>query len=183
MAPLDYVLAVALLLAPPEKGDPVPLPEFTSLGPTVQALALSWEVLDPRETSYVLARPLHFDTDLRLVRQRSHDLADAPPLADAQRFPPRDTICEMLSFNRDYHRNLSLRRQAQGGRDGLDEALDEADQLYRVWDAVRDARSEFYYVCVRREALAKLRQVLGPDAYARGVLPPHVPLWRFERRD
>jgi hypothetical protein len=183
MVPLDYVLAVAVLLAPPDNGEPASLREYTGLASTVQALALGWEVLDPREKGCVLARREHFDADVQLVRRRCRDLADAPPLADAERFPCREMVCEMLSFNRDYHRTLSLRKQAQGGRDGVDEALSEADELYRIWDTIRDARSAFYYVSVRREALARLRQLIGPDDYARGVLPPHVPLWRFDRRD
>ena len=89
----------------------------------------------------------------------------------------------MLSFNRAYHHTLAVQKEALGSRDGVDDALAEADQLYRVWDAVRDAKSEFYYVSVRREALARLRQAIGPEDYARGVLPPHVPVWRFPQRD
>ena len=183
MVPLDHVLAVAILLAPLDAGPQASLHDHASLAPTVQAVAVSWEVLDPRETSCMLARPEHFDTDIQIVRRRCHDLADAPPLTDVQRFPGRDMVCEMLAFNRGYHRTMTLRREALGNRDGVEEALSETDQLYRIWDAVRDARSEFYYVSVRREALATLRRAIGPDDYARGVLPPHVPVWRFARQD
>jgi hypothetical protein len=183
MMPLDHVLAVAVLLAPLERGEPVSLREYTCLAATLRAVAVSQEVLDPREAGYVLARPEHFDADVQLVRKRCHDLADAPPLGDAQRFPCREMVCEMLSFNRAYHHTLAVQKEALGSRDGVDDALAEADQLYRVWDAVRDAKSEFYYVSVRREALARLRQAIGPEDYARGVLPPHVPVWRFPQRD
>ena len=58
-------------------------------------------------------------------------------------------------------------------------ALKETDCLYQVWDSVRDARCEYYYITVRRQALKKLHPLLGPDAYAGGEWPPHVPLWRF----
>jgi hypothetical protein len=54
---------------------------------------------------------------------------------------------------------------------------------HQLWDAVRDARSECYYVTARRQALQSLRTTLGPDAYYRGALPPHVPVWRFGRMD
>ena len=48
-----------------------------------------------------------------------------------------------------------------------------------MWDAVRDARCEFYYVTVRRQALKKLRDLVGEEAYLAGTLPPNVPTWRF----
>src|SRR5262245_32582518 len=55
----------------------------------------------------------------------------------------------------------------------------ETDRLYGVWDAARDARCEFYYVTVRRQALKKLKEMIGDNAYALGELPPYVPEWRF----
>ena len=61
----------------------------------------------------------------------------------------------------------------------IGEALAETDRLYKVWDAVRDARCDFYYVTVRRQALKRLREALGDAAYAATDLPPHVPAWRF----
>ena len=59
----------------------------------------------------------------------------------------------------------------------------EADRLYHIWDLVRDAGSDCYYVTYRRQALAALREAIGRGDYYRGVLPPHVPVWRFGRRD
>jgi hypothetical protein len=38
-------------------------------------------------------------------------------------------------------------------------------------------------VTVRRQALKKLRETVGEDAYWSGCLPPHVPVWRFARID
>jgi hypothetical protein len=102
---------------------------------------------------------------------------------DALRFPHRELACELLTFNRAYHSHMSRRIEAEGARRELEDALTEADQLYRIWDLVRDASSDFYYVSVRRQALAALRDAIGPGDYYRGVLPPHVPVWRFARRD
>ena len=64
----------------------------------------------------------------------------------------------------------------------LNSIVCEADQLYRVWDAVRDARCDFYYVTARRQALHKLRNAIGDDAYACGALPPNIPVWRLRGR-
>ena len=55
-------------------------------------------------------------------------------------------------------------------------ALDELPIL-----TVRDARSEYYYVTVRRQALVLLRHLAGNHAFYSGQLPPHVPIWRFSR--
>ena len=62
-------------------------------------------------------------------------------------------------------------------------AMAETDRLYRIWDLVRDAGSDCYYVSVRRQALQTLRQAIGVGDFANGNLPPHVPVWRFSQRD
>jgi len=36
-------------------------------------------------------------------------------------------------------------------------------------------------VTVRRGALKKLQDMVGSEAYFSGKLPPHVPVWRFQR--
>jgi hypothetical protein len=184
MVPLDYVLAVALLTAPagPPEGDS--LPEHACLIRPMQSLALQWEILDPRETRCVLAGPGAFEADLRLVQRRHRELADAPPLIDSKRFPVREVACDLLTFNRAYHTHATLVRDSEGkARPELAAAVAETEQLYHVWDLVRDAGSDCYYVTFRRQALAALREAIGRSDYARGVLPPHVPVWRFDRRD
>jgi hypothetical protein len=55
----------------------------------------------------------------------------------------------------------------------------ETDRLYEIWNAARDAGTTYYYVTVRREALRKLRDLLGPDYY-RMTFPSPVPTWRFD---
>ena len=59
----------------------------------------------------------------------------------------------------------------------------EADRLYQIWDLVRDNRCDYYYVTVRRQALKKLKEMIGDQAYYSGQLPPHVPVWQFARID
>ena len=56
--------------------------------------------------------------------------------------------------------------------DELRVILDETERLYQVWDTVKDARCECYYVPFRARCAKKLRDLIGPDAYYRGVLPP-----------
>ena len=185
MFPLNYALAVALLTAPPDKVElPASAEEFATVRPTLQTLAISWEVLDQREVRYVLTRPEDFGADLKLLRRRHQELIDAPPLCDCIRFPDRGLINELLSFNRAYRQHLDSRQALDlTCWWELHEALQEADRLYQIWDTVRDARCDYYYVTVRRQALKKLREAIGAESYYAGCLPPHVPIWRFARID
>ncbi len=181
MIPLDYLLSVALLTS---AGDPSEaagaFDHFRSVRPTVQAVAVYWEVLDNREVKYVMHRQEDFASDLKLLRRRWDDLADA----DAMRFPDRALISDLLSFNRSYRQQLEHRKSLELVYSWeLSEVVAEVDRLYQIWDAARDARCEYYYISVRRGALKKLRDAVGDEAYYGGQLPPHVPVWRFARID
>src|SRR5207248_3507655 len=107
MLPLDYLLAMALLTAPPGSAEPADVSGmFPALRIPLQTLALELEILDPREVRYILARREDFPADLSLLRRRYHDLATAPALSDALRFPERTTVNELLAFNRSYRQHI-----------------------------------------------------------------------------
>jgi hypothetical protein len=177
----SYVLAAALLTTPPDVPEPpIDAEEWPAVQEALQALAVEWEILDPREVRYVLARAEDFENDLNLLRRRYQDLHDAPKLLDCQRFPDRGAVNDLLTFNRAYRRYLDARQAMEQDRSAcVRAALKETDWLYQVWDSVRDARCEYYYITVRRQALKRLKTMLGEEAYTGGELPPHVPLWRF----
>lgn len=192
MFPLDYVLAVALLASAPdcteasmiaEKEEPADAYDaFVTVRPVLQTLALDWELLDPRETRYVMNRPEDFTGDLKLLRRRYGELREAPPSYDCMRFPDRNLINELLKFNREYRQHLEARQASESMYWWeLRESMIECDRIYQVWDLVREANCDYYYVTVRRQALKKLQESLGDQAYYSGVLPPHVPVWRFAR--
>jgi hypothetical protein len=185
MVGLDSLLVLSLLTSPTSAPDPAITPQVFALNrPAMQALAVQWEILDPRETRYILARAEDFISDLNLLRRRHHDLADGPSLQDGLRFPDRDVVNDLLAFNRAYRQHLTMRQPVELVRCWeLRAALQETDYLYQIWDTVRDARCDYYYVTVRRQALKKLRKMLGDEAYYFGRLPPHVPLWRFQEID
>jgi hypothetical protein len=172
--------ALALLLAAPDSPElPIPERDWPRLRVELQRLCVGLEILDERELKYVLVERGNFENDLNLLRRRYQDLADAPPLADAARFPDREQVGEYLVFNRSYKRWLEARQPIEVDRDAaIREALRETDRLYCVFDNVRDAGCAFYYSSVKRAALKRLREQLG-EAYYTGELPPFVPLWRF----
>jgi len=181
MLSFKYVLAAALLTAPPDHFDFKDAAVVHQvLAPGLQAVAVDWEILDPRENRYVLAQPQDFPADLKLLQGRYHELQGAPRLEESLRFPERPLVNELMAFNRAYRNDLTTRLALDTvHEDELRAALAETDQLYRIWDAVRDARCDYYYITVRRQALQQLREMVGAEAYYSGQLPPHVPVWRF----
>lgn len=146
--------------------------------PLVQ-LALAGEILDSREVRYVLIKPDEFVSDLRMLQRRAHDLNQAPRLADSVRFPDRAIVNELLLFNRAYRQHLDNCLPLYPNNADLRAAKEEVELLYQVWDCVRDARCEYYYVHIRRQALKRLHDLLGETDYTNANLPPHVPVWRF----
>ena len=182
MFPYDYVLAAALLCQSLDSVEPLDATEaFPSLRQALQELAQEWEILDPREARVILSRAEDFAADLHLLRSRRLELADVPPAHDSQRFPDRAAVAEHLTFNRAYRQKLATRQLTESGRWWeLQAAIQESDRLYEVWDLVRDARCDYYYVTVRRAALKRLRAAIGEEAYYSGQMPPHVPVWRFQ---
>jgi hypothetical protein len=185
MLPVDYMLAVVLLTAAPGALEPENQPAlFHTLRRPLQRVAIGWEILDPREVRYILARPDDFIADLNLLRRRHQELAHAPAVNECYRFPDRATTNDLLAFNRAYRHQLDSRQPmdlVHGSELRL--ALQETERLYQIWDNVRDARCDYYYVTVRRHALNRLRELAGEEAYYSGNLPPCVPLWRFRETD
>jgi hypothetical protein len=183
MFALDSVLAAALLTGAPSSSDPASLHAlYPSVHESLQALAVRWEILDPREVKYILARQEDFVSDLNLLRRRYQDLAHAPALAECARLPDRATVNDLLAFNRAYRQHIDVRQPVELLHWWeLRGALQETDRLYQIWDTVRDARCDYYYVNVRRQALKRLRELIGEEAYFSSSLPPCVPLWRFQQ--
>lgn len=179
---MDYVLAALLLQGTefPSLQDPKAASAWHALvGKPMLHLALSYELLDRREVRYVLAKSDEFLSDLRMLQRRAHDLQNAPPLRDAVRFPDRNIVNDLLLFNRAYRQHLENSLPLYPHNAELRAAREEVEQLYQVWDCVRDARCEYYYVHIRRQALKRLHDMLGNEDYLQANLPPHVPYWRF----
>lgn len=180
---LDYALSCVLLFSPGELANQH-YPEYWHLMPIMQAIAVDQEIMDKREERYILNREIDFAADVKVLRERYQSLKDVPRISDALRLPSRDLTNELMSFNRAYRQQIEAKRGIwRAWAPDIDEAIKEADQLYQIWDSIRDARSELYYITVRRQALKQLRDKLGAEGYDAGVIPPFVPVWRFSRKD
>jgi hypothetical protein len=157
---------------------------FTVVRRPLQEIAVQREILDPRELRYLLRTDTEFISDLNLLRRRSQQLSDAPRLTDCCRLPDRDTINRLLSLNRACRNQLQKQQlQAASDIDAIHAACRDYDHLYKIWDCARDARCEFYYVTVRRQALKRVCELIGRQVFESGSLPPCVPLWRAAASD
>jgi hypothetical protein len=175
------LLAAAILLTAPSADfdSPETVARYYDCAGALRALAIGLEILDPLET-HVLAKQQEFAADLKVLRGRYQEFSAAPPLHEALRLPERAIVEELLGVNRAFQKELKERLVVDRIHTAdLQAALAETEQLFQVWDAVREARCEYYYVTARRQALQQLRALVGADAFYTGQLPPHVPLWRI----
>lgn len=102
---------------------------------------------------------------------------DLPPLSDCLLFPSFPVLTECIAFNRAHAKWLNERASVVESAT-LTAAMQETNQIYRVWDLARDARNECLHPSTRRRALAELQRLIGDDY----ELPPCVPVWRFADR-
>lgn len=175
---MDVVVAIVLLTTSPDVPEPIPDPQaWSSLQASLTRLAIEWEILDPRETRYILARIEDYPADMETLRRRYQRLKDAPLVADATRFPSTEYCNACLEFNRAYHRYLSSWLDRDDPYQKA--AIKETEAMYRFWDEVRDVSCEYYYVTKRRQSLKILLELMGPEDYYSGWLWPFVPHWRF----
>ncbi len=173
-----YPLMAFLLLSAPQES---PVPAYDPiLAATLQATALRWEIMDPREAKYFLTVPGYFAADVKRLRVQWQELAGAPFVCDAERFPERTLITGRLVLNRSYRDHLhALKQMTPQYEQEYQEAMEETERLRKLWDTLGDARNENYNVSYRRQCLKVLENLVGPEAYLSGRLPPVVPLWYF----
>ncbi len=175
----EIVLAAALLVGP--KDVPVDANWIEVLRPTILTLAVNSEILDPRERAFLLTQdPVG---DLAMLQGRNEDFKGLPYLGECSRYPDRKLINDFLALNRSYRNDLNKRLEIDLiHADVIRDAIVDTDQLYQVWDTVRDAQCDYYYVTVRRQALGLLRELIGAEAFYSGRMPPSIPVWHLPRR-
>lgn len=131
--------------------------------------ALALQLLDPREVAIA---------DPATILARAVELRDAPRAEEADRFVvTRDAITSLIAMNRQLLAHYEKCENLYPGH--YASAIRDTKLLYRAWDELRDAKCDYYYVTVRRASLKKLRDLIGEDAWSRGIMPPHVPYWHM----
>ncbi len=105
---------------------------------------------------------------------------DLPPVTDLDRFPSEEA-CEMaISFSEQLQSNFDNRRQVERWR--WQEYSDAIGMSRKIEDAWKDLRwihwAQRYGTnsLSARRGLSELRETIGPDAYALGIMPPPSPV-------
>ena len=166
-------LVTLLLACPFEVSVPrhVPACLFTAL--KKQALVL--EVVGPHERWRD-----SFQEEYRYVYYHWRELRSYPSLADCVYLPSPQEAKDGCCYNLTYQRYLKgccwLRRHHWYV---YHTSLEEAQALYLIWEAMAKSVDSSNSWAQQRRSLNMLRELLGPEAYAAGQLPPAVPLWRF----
>jgi hypothetical protein len=157
-------LALTLLTAPELPTD-LP-PETPALREAIRRQAIALGLLEP-------------DGQVDELRHWLRWLRNAyggPPLADLERFPPYDVAMTWLILNRQFRETLTARIVLERHhRAELSVVLEEAQRLYDIFDALRDAQRTSYNLTYRRTRLKQLWLLLGPEDYGAARLPCPIP--------
>lgn len=130
-------------------------------------LLVSHEILDVRELR----------NDLLDLPRRVRELSDAPYSDAVHIFPvTRAAGHEARTINRDYARKLRAIAELYPDATHIKAAISVTDEIYDAWDALNDAQVDFYYLHIRRHALAKLRRILGDADFYAGRMPLPLPV-------
>lgn len=185
--PSNLILAVVLLqpseLVMPSVEESIQLQQYRYLKYDLRFVAISLEILDKQEEAFYFHKEEDFVSDLYLLKRRHSELLNAPYIEDRHLFPSRDEINYLLPINRGYYDFVkSLKETYPSHWYEIDQVLHEVDEIYRVYDLVRDIQCPYYYITTRRKSLLTLREKLGPDYYL-GILPDILPVHRLVRID
>jgi len=141
------------------------------------------QILDRREQNYFFKNYSQFYHDLETCFNRLLNLHNAPPLEDHQRFD-KEIINDLVHFN-----NLAMRYVERQTELKIHQAehwcnrLTTLKQTKAILSELYDAKCDYYYLPVRRSALKKARDLMGPGPYYAGQLPAAVPTEFLRRVD
>lgn len=185
--PFVVAVAFALITSPAvnEEDDYTCLKDIPHICNAMRIVSTELEILDTREYYYMFARKDELWSDFNSIRERFKCHKDSPRLMYAELIPfDRDAIQEFLNFNREYRNYLEMQQsflsENHPKRRWYDDAIAETKQLYDLWDAMRDAKTTYYYVTLRRRGLQQAKNMMGPEMFYSGETPPFVPIWRFQ---
>lgn len=161
-------------------------PSFYSKKEDIKKYLIEIEILDRRESILKDNEKKYssFLQDMMLLCKRYNKLKDAPMISESERFPSNSEIRVLIAHNRAYNNYLENRIILELDRkEFIGLCIRENNNIYHILDKAFDATCQYYYINFRREALKELKQILTSEQYQNGILPPSVPLWRFNEVD
>ena len=146
-----------------------------------------WHVkYDLRDTNdWKTQRLTNFDTLIKEYREIKK--YNYPDLAWGYNFNCFGTCCTKppLDFNLQYQAYCMIQMQfgTEAKINSYAKCLEEARELYQIYNCLDNMYYEFYSVFDKRKFLHILRKKIGEQDFYAGILPPPVPIWRFELFD
>ena len=116
-----------------------------------------------------------FRSEVSWVRQHYAEATEGnyPPLSDAYRLPPRHVCLQLYRFYGASEYSLTMQRGCRLHRwEEFSELICQAETAQRVWMLAAEAQDEDRILVERRRCLAKLRGLVGDDAFYEGRLWP-----------
>lgn len=181
--PAELAMARVLIMSPVGRVDSVPSgDDWPRVSAAIHQAAIAMEILDPAERVYIGAESKDLQVDFNILRDRWQDVGHGPRLCDANKFSFTRADCTVaIEFNRAVRRRLEMIAEAEADRrHEVRDAISLVDAHYSVWDSLRDSKCDYYHVTPRRQALKRLKQLIGPDDWAAGRMPLAVPVELFK---
>lgn len=157
--------------------------ELEELCIPMKEFAYRYQYMDPKQAQWYFTDPSQFQADLDWLRGSIRSLHDAPYVEDSGRFPSAEWCMTQIELNSAY--NLWLYNQECLNQDRIEpyrQARKENGLLYDVYIVAHDINTDYLWIPIRRTRLKELREKIGIEAYNTGVLPPSVPIWRFNEQ-
>ncbi len=148
--------------------------EFAFVQPHLEFVSRAIEIMGDNEG---LSSKHPIENQLQTLRRDYVELTQAPLSSAGHIFLYLDsvTVQEAMRLNREHQRRLEVIAQLHPGRNSISVEQDITRELYRAWDALDDAKRCSFSIGYRRRGLARLREMLGDDAFQRGEMPFPLP--------
>lgn len=170
-------LCLAFCLLASDETPPITL--YAMLVPTLNQLGQSANLFAPEERFCDDTCSWEIPKQIRHIRDCWRDPNGLPVLLFNNRFDGHRTdVLRQLETNWRYQEYLQIRIRIQPWRRDLRQALEDADLLYDIWNAIDDLRNRRSWRR-QRESIMFLRRTLGEEAFHLGQAPPMLPYWHM----
>ena len=110
-----------------------------------------------------------------------------PDIAWAYNFNCWGKFCTqpVLDFNNKYQLHCILKMKYVNDEEfkWWSSCYEETKELYKIHDLLDDCFHDGFNLLKKRKSLFQLRKKIGEQDFYAGLLPPPVPIWRFELFD
>lgn len=128
---------------------------------------VSTGLLDKRETNYFNGRETWVDINIMYVRWAE----DQPPIITLDMYPwTIEQVNGWMTECQQTAKFLKVIQQIDLVQD-VETAIQTSKRNYEIYDALRDSKSRYFYVFTRRQALGRMKSLMGLHDFTIGRLP------------